>query len=420
MMPSSMVRFRLVTQVLLLMSCLFGRVSPVRRDTEDDFEENTVASALKYRAATGRMNDTALSDTLFFKNGDSEGGDGDTEFSDSVHHGGRRRPRPHPHCCSKCSGSKFCSPESGHCYPTKKSWYYLTCGGGHQGGGEFKFPHCCSHCTGFKYCSPKSNQCHPTKNSDYYLTCGGGNSNPGGSTHHGKEIWKDDFNGNGLPDHSKWHMEHRPYPPNNEKQAYIGREVRTANVSGGTLKIYARRESYKGRKYTSARMVSRQSWLYGRFSAKIRLSRCGARGSWPAFWMLPTDNKYGAWPRSGEIDIMEMVGYHNNLAHFTVHTQHRNAGSAVTSNASFDINQWHVFAAEWRRDGIKMFLDNRQVYHYENRGGGSPKWPFDKRFHFVLNVAVGGSWGGRHGIDDNKFHGQGQYMEVDWVKVEQL
>eukprot|EP00928_Gymnodinium_smaydae_P002152 TRINITY_DN10763_c0_g3_i2.p1 TRINITY_DN10763_c0_g3~~TRINITY_DN10763_c0_g3_i2.p1 ORF type:complete len:356 (+),score=26.49 TRINITY_DN10763_c0_g3_i2:89-1156(+) len=263
---------------------------------------------------------------------------------------------------------------------------------------------------------------------------GGGHPGGGGSQHgvqhtggpstfRGREVWKDDFNGHGLPDRGKWNFVYDKYPPNREKQAYMGANAKTVNVSGGTLKIYARHDRSGGRTYTSARITSKQSWLYGKFSARIRMNRCGARGTWPAFWMLPTDSAYGKWPRSGEIDIMEMVGYHNSTVHFTVHTEHRNGMPStpkqVTSSSWFNINAWNVFAAEWRHNGIKMFLNGKQVYHYQNRGGGHRDWPFNKRFHFVLNVAVGGDWGGIKGIDDNRFRGQGQFMEVDWVKVEQ-
>lgn len=138
--------------------------------------------------------------------------------------------------------------------------------------------------------------------------------------------------------------------------------------------------------------------------------------------MLPTDWSYGAWPKSGEIDIMEHVGHDVGTVHGTVHTEAFNhmkstqVGKAVgVSHADF-----HTYAVEWAPDGIKFMMDDQQYHYFDKRDGGWEAWPFDKRHHILLNIAVGGAWGGERGIDSAAFEGEGQVMEISSVRVYRL
>jgi len=160
--------------------------------------------------------------------------------------------------------------------------------------------------------------------------------------------------------------------------------------------------------------------LHGRFQVHARLPT--ARGSWPAIWMLPTHQKYGSWPASGEIDIMEHVGHDLGIVHGTVHTEQFNhmKNTQVGKQIRIDVAEWHIYEIEWSEAGIDFLVDGQQYHHFSNTRSGSKAWPFDHHFHLVLNVAVGGSWGGQKGIDKGAFASEAQVLEVAFVKVYSL
>ena len=154
-------------------------------------------------------------------------------------------------------------------------------------------------------------------------------------------------------------------------------------------------------------MISKDNgdWKYGRFEIGSKLPR--GRGTWPAIWMLPTDQEYGGWPASGEIDIMEHVGYEMNRIHGTIHTDRFNHTKRTQIGSSLSARnvdtEFHVYAMEWRPDRIDIFLDGKRYFTISNDGSGFEAWPFDQRFHLLMNIAVGGNWGGARGIDDSIF-----------------
>ncbi|NME67137.1 carbohydrate-binding protein [Flammeovirga aprica] len=232
-------------------------------------------------------------------------------------------------------------------------------------------------------------------------------------------VWSDEFNYTGLPDPSKWGYDTGNGGfGNNELQNYTASRLENARVENGSLIIEARRDWHEGIEYSSARMVTRNKgdWLYGRIEVKAKLPGAG-RGTWPAIWMLPTDWEYGGWPNSGEIDIMENVGYDPNVVHGTVHTEAYNhilgtqlAGKVEKSNYH---SEFHIYAVNWYEDKIDFFIDD-ELYFTHHKHGGSAEWPFDKRFHLILNIAVGGNWGGAQGVDSSIWPKQ---MEVDYVRV---
>lgn len=231
-------------------------------------------------------------------------------------------------------------------------------------------------------------------------------------------VWTDEFSTNGTPDNTKWGYDVGGNGwGNNELQYYT--EGLNSTVSNGTLKIEARKETYFSRNYTSSRMVTKNKgdWLYGRFEVKAKLPK--GRGTWPAIWMLPTDWAYGGWPNSGEIDIMEHVGYDQNRVHITVHTKAFNHTLNTQKSANTLVNtasdEFHLYRIDWTSYGVRGYIDGEKNFEFlNNQGGGFEYWPFDKKFHLLLNIAVGGSWGGAQGVDDAVFPAT---MEVDYIKV---
>ncbi len=231
-------------------------------------------------------------------------------------------------------------------------------------------------------------------------------------------IWSDEFDYEGLPDPEKWSYDIGGHGwGNNELQYYTENRLENARVENGKLIIEAHYELYKEKLYTSARLVSKNKgdWLYGYFEMRAKLP--SGRGTWPAFWMLPTDWEYGGWPDSGEIDIMEHVGYDEEMVHATVHTQAYNHMIGTQVGVAQEVSDcetaYHIYACEWNENEIKMYIDGDLYFSFQNQGHWT-RWPFDKRFHILLNIAVGGSWGGVEGIDKHAFPSQ---FSIDYIRV---
>ena len=230
--------------------------------------------------------------------------------------------------------------------------------------------------------------------------------------------WADEFDYVGKPDPAKWGYDLGGGGwGNNELQYYTDR-IDNASVDDGVLTITAREESFGERGYTSARLVSKGKgdFRYGRFEARAKLP--SGRGTWPAIWMLPTDWKYGDWPRSGEIDIMEHVGFDPGRVHISVHTQAYNhvAGTQKTATRMVEgaMDGFHRYRVDWTPEAIRGYIDDVPMFEFRNEGTGPDAWPFDQRFHWLLNIAVGGNWGGQKGIDEAVFPAR---MQVDYVRV---
>lgn len=231
-------------------------------------------------------------------------------------------------------------------------------------------------------------------------------------------FWSDEFDYNGSPSNTKWGYDVGGSGWGNNELQYYSSELSNASVADGKLTITARKEYSNGKDYTSARLVSKGKgdFLYGRIEVKAKLP--SGKGTWPAIWMLPTDWEYGGWPKSGEIDIMEHVGYDQNRVHVTVHTEAYNHGintqrgtNKVITTAS---TEFHLYRVDWTPYALRGYIDNEQMFEFVNEGKGSPVWPFDKKFHILLNIAFGGNWGGAQGIDASVLP---QKLEVDYVRV---
>ena len=215
--------------------------------------------------------------------------------------------------------------------------------------------------------------------------------------------WSDEFDDNGLPLTKNWSYDVGGKGwGNNELQYYTDADSTNALVKKGNLNITAVKADKENNHYTSARLVSKNKFdfKYGRVEVRAMLPK--GRGLWPAIWALPTDWKYGGWPKSGEIDIMEHVGYEPDSVYGTVHTEkfnhviHTQVGKGVKINP---YNAYHIYAIEWFEDRIEFFVDEQKYLSFKNTGKGAGDWPFDQNFHIILNIAVGGGWGGKKGVD---------------------
>ena len=241
------------------------------------------------------------------------------------------------------------------------------------------------------------------------------------TSHERKLGWSDEFNYTGLPDSTKWSYDTGGHGwGNNEKQYYTQKKTENASVKNGVLSITAIKEAFDGASYTSARLVSKNKgdWKYGRFEIRAKMPK--GRGLWPAIWMLPTNWKYGNWPESGEIDIMEHVGYLPDSVFGTVHTgAYNHSIGTQKGERTFrpDLaDTFHVYMLNWDEGEIRIYIDDELYFTFKNEKKTHKEWPFDQRFHLLMNIAVGGNWGGTMGIDESVFP---QTMEVDYVRVYQ-
>ena len=240
-----------------------------------------------------------------------------------------------------------------------------------------------------------------------------------------KLVWSDEFEGSKL-DFNKWAVEENAHGGgNNELQFYVD-SPRNVRVENGLLVLEARHEphDYAGvrRNFTSSRIRTkhRADWTYCRVEVRAKLPT--GRGIWPAIWMLPTEDKYGTWAASGEIDIMELVGHEPHQIHGTIHYGGRwpknlSAGKPYALPKGTFADDFHIFALEWERDAFRWYVDG-QLFSTQTKWrseGASFPAPFDQPFHLLLNLSVGGNWPGPPDAQ-TVFP---QRMLVDYVRVYQ-
>ena len=233
--------------------------------------------------------------------------------------------------------------------------------------------------------------------------------------------WRDEFGGTRI-DQAKWRYDtafNKAGWFNHEKQYYAAARPQNARIDHGALVLEARRErlsnraDWGGQDYSSAKLVSRAPRGYGFYEFRAQLP-C-ARGTWPALWLLP---RGGTWPDEGEIDVMEMVGWDANVVHATLHTGAFNHRLGTQRGAQIDVptacTAWHRYQLDWRRDSITIGMDDRAYMRVANdRPGGKAAWPFTRPYDIILNLAIGGDWGGKEGVDGAALP---QAMRVDYVR----
>lgn len=234
-----------------------------------------------------------------------------------------------------------------------------------------------------------------------------------------KLIWSDEFNYKGLPDSTKWNYDVGGQGwGNQELQYYTAKKLSNARVEKGNLVIEARKEQVGTNAYTSTRLITKGKgdWTHVRIDVRARLPK--GVGTWPAIWMLGSSTPM-KWPDDGEIDIMEHVGYDQGVIHGSAHSKkyfHSIGTQKTNKTIVADCSEkFHVYSMDWTEESITILVDNKPFFTYKNEHEESA-WPFYKPMHLLLNIAVGGSWGGQKGVDDSVYP---QRMEVDYVRVYQ-
>lgn len=237
-------------------------------------------------------------------------------------------------------------------------------------------------------------------------------------------VWNDEFDGTSIS-LEKWKFETGDHGWGNEEwQNYV--EGTNVEISNGTLKIKALKtgEGQKVGDYTSTRLNSRKSFTYGRLEIRAKIPELKGNGLWPALWMLGENIATVGWPKCGEIDMMEYVSYDPDIVHFTIHSEANNhkigtqKGSGPVRLETIE-EEFHNYGILWTSQSIKFYVDEitNVKYTFEKPTPfNQDNWPFDKPFYFLMNIAVGGAWGGAQGVDDSIFPSQ---MEVDYVRVYQ-
>lgn len=234
-------------------------------------------------------------------------------------------------------------------------------------------------------------------------------------------VWSDDFDQNGKVDLRKWTFE-EGYVRNNEKQFYTMNRPENCRIEEGKLIIEAHKESYQNMDFTSASLTTQglQDFLYGRIEVRAKLPT--GRGAWPAIWTLGTNIEQVGWPMCGEIDIMENVGFDPNKVHGNIHTKAYNHNLGTNKGNFIEKDSYsedfHVYSINWTPEKIDFFIDEEKYFTFENdRKNDAKTWPFDQPQYLILNLAVGGFWGGQKGIDESIFPIR---YEIDYVRYYQL
>ena len=247
-----------------------------------------------------------------------------------------------------------------------------------------------------------------------------------------KLVWSDEFNYTGLPNSRKWSYE-IGHVRNYEKQYYTRARKENARVENGCLIIEGRKEIFVNTAYDASRTnwkftdslaaytsasiktIYKKYFQYGRIEVKAKLPK--GLGIWPAIWMLGKNSSTIGWPWCGEIDIMEFVGHDSTHIHGTLHYPVDTAGKLVSSGNKIQTkdpyNNFHVYAIEWTQQKIDFYFDDSLYHSFKiSKATFNKRNPFQKPFYLIINLALGGSWGG---TIDNKILPQ-QFL-VDYVRI---
>ena len=222
--------------------------------------------------------------------------------------------------------------------------------------------------------------------------------------------WSDEFNDSGLPDTTKWAYDVGKF--NDELQYYTKARKENAHCENGNLVIEAIKEPYQGFNYTSAQITTRgkAQWTYGRVEVRAKIP--AGKGVWPAIWMIGTLKKI--WPDEGEIDIMENVWSLFGQVEGSIHTNSINADKNYPLPSATYYDNYYTYAIEWNSDTISFFVDDAKYFTFLNDHTGWQAWPFSAPAYLILNLAIGGSWGGA--VDTTIFPTK---FYVDYVRVYQ-
>lgn len=225
-------------------------------------------------------------------------------------------------------------------------------------------------------------------------------------------VWADEFDVPGAPNPANWAYDLGAGGWGNGEVQYYRDNAENVKVEGGFLKITAKKQTFSGSAYTSARIKTqgKQNFTYGKVEARIKLP--AGVGTWPAFWMLGSNFEQISWPGCGEIDIMEHKGYQPGIIHGTLHYPGFSGGGGPTQSTTVAnvSSEFHNYSVVWSATTIKFYVDDTLFHTFNNNG----TTPFNTDFFIILNVAMGGGFGGP--VDPNFVQST---MEVDYVRVYQ-
>lgn len=229
-------------------------------------------------------------------------------------------------------------------------------------------------------------------------------------------VWSDEFNTPGAPNLAVWTGE-RGYRRNKEAQYYTGERPENVRLENGLLVIEALRDNWDGKPITSASLTTKgkHTFLYGRIAVRAKIPT--GRGAWPAIWTLGENADQVRWPACGEIDIMENVGFNPRKIHANIHcsaynhAQHTGKGRGITVDAPW--SEFHEYAVEWYEDRLEFFFDDTRYFVFRKESDDPSVWPFAQPHYLLLNLAIGGTWGGQKGIDESLFPLR---FEIDYVR----
>lgn len=238
-------------------------------------------------------------------------------------------------------------------------------------------------------------------------------------------VWNDEFSGTGLPDDTKWDYEHG-YIRYGELQYYTKERVENAYQQDGLLHLVARCDSsvidgaMRPISSASIHTKGKAAWQYGYVEVKAKVPYLQGIGTWPAIWMMPRDDFYGFWPRSGEIDIMEYVASDYRYVHFSQHSYvytNENGANKHKTTKSYcptAYTEFHTFGLAWTPETMIWYLDGVQKFKVNNVEHLWNTWPFNKPFYLILNLAMGG-WGGA--TDNQLLKNNPQDYQIDYVRI---
>jgi beta-glucanase (GH16 family) len=234
-----------------------------------------------------------------------------------------------------------------------------------------------------------------------------------------KLTWKDEFNYEGLPDSTKWNYDTGGEGwGNDELQYYTKQRKQNVEVLKGNLSIKAIREKFEANNYTSTRLVTKgkKDFRYGKFEIRAKIPT--GRGLWPACWML-SSKEPRIWPDDGEIDILENVGYTPGEITGAAHVRRNKTSNAIITSSNSttifdDSDAFHIYRLIWTPERLEWYVDDKLFHFYDKADRPPLHWPFNGKFYLIFNLAVGGSWGGKNGIDDSIFP---QTFIIDYVRV---
>jgi len=234
-------------------------------------------------------------------------------------------------------------------------------------------------------------------------------------------VWADEFDGNNI-NLNNWSFElWKAGKVNNEWQQYVENSDNYILQDGRLFITATRTANNEKGGYASTRLSTqhKQEFTYGYIEFRAKMP--SGRGAWPALWMLGANIKEVGWPACGEIDIMEYVGFQPDTTHSNVHTLYQSGVTDFHILVPLETAEedFHLYGLIWTPDALSFYLDDPSnvVNTYSPEVRTAENWPFDHPFFIIMNFAVGGTWGGKEGVDETIWP---QSMVVDYVRLYQL